>query len=57
MRVEVASTTYPTVIQEHALTVRSLEELPEDVQQDIMFKPNFAVQTQLNEAWKELQDF
>lgn len=55
VRLEQASIQYPSVVQEHGLTVRTLEELPEDVQQDLLFKPNFAVQTELNEAWNKLQ--
>ena len=55
IRVERVSTQYPTVLQEHDLTVRTLEELPEDIQHNLLFKPNFAVHTELNEAWHRLQ--
>lgn len=55
VRLERASIQYPSVVQEHGLTVRTLEELPKDVQQDLLFKPNFAVQSELNEAWNKLQ--
>lgn len=55
IRLERASTQHPSVLQEHDLTVRRLGELPEDVQQNLLFKPNFAVRAELNEAWNELQ--
>lgn len=55
VRLELVSTQHPPVVQEHDLTVRTLDELPEDVQQNLLFKPNFAVSAQLNEAWNELQ--
>ncbi|KAJ7377086.1 Cytoskeleton-associated protein 2 C-terminus [Desmophyllum pertusum] len=55
VRLERASAQHPSVLQEHDLTVRRLGELPEDIQQDVLFKPNFAVRAELNEAWNELQ--
>lgn len=55
VRLERVSTQHPSILQEHDLTVRSLNELPEDVQQNLLFKPNFAVCAKLNEAWSELQ--
>ena len=55
VRLERVSTQHPSVLQEHDLTVRKLEELPENVQNNLLFKPNFAVNAELNEAWTELQ--
>ncbi|XP_027035966.1 uncharacterized protein LOC113664535 isoform X3 [Pocillopora damicornis] len=55
VRLERASVQYSSVVQEHGLTVRTLKELPEDIQQDLLFKPNFAVQAELNEVWNKLQ--
>jgi len=55
VRLERVSTQYPSVLQEHDLTVRTLGELPEDLQQNVLFKPNFAVRAELNEAWYQLQ--
>ena len=55
VRLERASAQYPSVVQEHGITVRTLGELPEDIQQDVLFKPNFAVRAELNEAWNKLQ--
>lgn len=55
VRLEHASAQHPSVVQEHGLTVRTLGELPEDIQGDVLFKPNFAVRAELNEAWNELQ--
>ena len=55
VRLELVSAQHPHVVQEHDLIVRRLEELPEDVQQNLFFKPNFAVSAQLNEDWNELQ--
>ncbi|XP_066018000.1 uncharacterized protein [Pocillopora verrucosa] len=55
VRLERASVQYSSVVQEHGLTVRTLEELPEDIQQDLLFKPNFSVQAELNEVWNKLQ--
>lgn len=55
VRLEHASAQHPSVVQEHGLTVRTLGELPEDIQEDVLFKPNFAVRAELNEAWNELQ--
>ena len=55
VRLERIGTQHPSVVQEHDLTVRKLEELPEDVQNNLLFKPNFAVNAELNEAWTELQ--
>ncbi|CAH3191341.1 unnamed protein product, partial [Porites evermanni] len=55
VRLERVSTQHPSVLQEHDLTVRKLEELPENVQNNLLFKPNFAVNAKLNEAWTELQ--
>jgi len=43
------------MLQEHDLTVRRLSELPEDAQQNLLFKPNFAIAAELNEAWSKLQ--
>lgn len=55
VRLERASVQYSSVVQEHGLTVRTLEELPEDIQQDLLFKPNFSVQAELNKVWNKLQ--
>jgi len=55
VRLEHASAQHPSVVQEHGLTVRTLEELPEEIQQDVLFKPNFAVRAELNEAWNQLR--
>ncbi|KAM7432416.1 hypothetical protein ABFA07_017180 [Porites harrisoni] len=55
VRLERVSTQHPSVLQEHDLTVRKLEELPENVQNNLLYKPNFAVNAELNEAWTELQ--
>jgi len=55
VRLEHASAQHPSVVQEHGLTVRTLGELPEEIQQDVLFKPNFAVRAELNEAWKHLR--
>ncbi|KAL9971466.1 hypothetical protein ACROYT_G017631 [Oculina patagonica] len=55
VRLERASVQHPSVVQEHGLTVRTLGELPEGIQQNVLFKPNFAVRAELNEAWNELQ--
>ena len=55
VRLEHASAQHPSVVQEHGLTVRTLGELPEEIRQDVLYKPNFAVRTELNEAWNELQ--
>ena len=55
MRLEKASCGYPTMLQEHLLTVRSLDELPEAMQEEILYKPNMAVQAELNQAWMEMQ--
>ena len=55
VRLERISTQHPSVVQEHDLTVRKLEQLPENVQNNLLFKPNFAVNAELNEAWTQLQ--
>lgn len=55
VRLEHASAQHPPVVQEHGLTVRTLGELPEEIQQDVLFKPNFAVRAELNEAWNQLR--
>lgn len=55
VRLEHASTQHPSVVQEHGRTVRTLGELPEEIQQDLLFKPNFAVPAELNEAWSQLR--
>ena len=55
VRLERVSAQHPSLLQEHDRTVRKLEELPENVQNNLLFKPNFAVNAELNEAWTELQ--
>lgn len=55
VRLERASAQHPSVVQEHGLTLRTLGELPVHIQQEVLFKPNFAVRAELNEAWNELQ--
>jgi hypothetical protein len=44
------------MLQEHGLAVRHLDDLPEDIKRDVVFKPNFTVQDELNEAWRDLWD-
>ncbi|XP_068718858.1 cytoskeleton-associated protein 2-like [Montipora capricornis] len=55
IRLERVSSQHPSLLHEHDLTVRRLSELPEDIQQNLFFKPNFAVPAELNEAWRKLQ--
>lgn len=53
-RLERRSVHYPVMLQEHGLAVRHLDDLPEDIKKDVLFKPNFTVQNDLNDAWKDL---
>lgn len=55
VRLEQVNFQHPPMLQEHDLTVRRLSELPEDAQQNLLFKPNFAIAAELNEAWSKLQ--
>ena len=55
IRLERISSQHPSLLREHDLTVTRLSELPEDIQQNLFFKPNFAVPAELNEAWRKLQ--
>ena len=55
VRLEQVNFQHPPMLQEHDLTVRRLSELPEDTQQNLLFKPNFAIDAELNEAWSKLQ--
>ncbi|XP_067039367.1 cytoskeleton-associated protein 2-like isoform X2 [Acropora muricata] len=55
VRLEQVNFQHPPMLQEHDLTVRRLSELPEDARQNLLFKPNFAIAAELNEAWSKLQ--
>jgi len=44
------------MLHDHSITVKHLDELPQDMKDEISFRPNFAVQSELNEAWKEIME-
>lgn len=39
---------YSSIIQKHNLTIKTLKKLPKNIQQNLLFKPNFTIQTKLN---------
>ncbi|XP_032218171.2 cytoskeleton-associated protein 2-like [Nematostella vectensis] len=53
-RLERRSISYPAMLQDHDLVVANLGDLSEDTRKEAVYKPNFAVEAELNEAWKEM---